>query len=61
MIVSWKPYNKNDYIKFGTCSFEIVEDYTYFSTLLMSKRELKWVMQKRIRNASRAYYAFFLY
>jgi len=29
MIASRKPYNENEYVKFGTYNFEIVKDYIY--------------------------------
>jgi hypothetical protein len=40
MLVSQKPYNKNEYIKLGTDKFEIVKDYTYLGTILTIKNEL---------------------
>jgi hypothetical protein len=41
MIVSWKPYNENEYIKLHTYNFEIVKDYAYFGTILTNKNELR--------------------
>jgi hypothetical protein len=34
MIISWEPYNKNEYAKLGTYNFETVRDYTYLGTIL---------------------------
>jgi hypothetical protein len=37
LIVSRKPYNKNEYVKLGTCNFAVVKDYTYHGTILTNK------------------------
>jgi hypothetical protein len=57
VIVSRKPYNKNECIKLGTYNFEIVKDYLpwYDSNIQKWKKTRDW---KRIMNANRAYYAF---
>lgn len=58
MIVSWKPYDENEYVKLFTYNFKIVKDHAYLGTIVASKKELRWEVEKRIRNANRAYYAF---
>ena len=60
MIASWKYYNENEYVKFGTYNSEMVEDYTtYLTTILTNKNELRPEAEKSIMNANanRAYYA----
>jgi hypothetical protein len=47
----------DDDVKLGTCNFEIVKDYTYLGTILVSKKELRQVMEKGIRNANVVYNA----
>jgi hypothetical protein len=37
-----------------------VKECTYLGTILTSKKKLRRVMEKRIRNANRAYYEFLL-
>ena len=32
IIVSWKPYRENEYVKLSTYNFEILKDYTYINT-----------------------------
>jgi hypothetical protein len=55
--VSWKPYNKNECIKLGTCNFEIVKEYL-LGTILTYNNEWRLEIGKRNVNANRAYYAF---
>jgi hypothetical protein len=57
MTVPWKPYNKNECGKRGTCNSEIVKDYTYIGSILTNKIELRPEIAKRITNAKWAYYA----
>ena len=51
------PYNENEYVNFGTCSFEIVKDCTYLGTVLTNKNKSRPKIEKRITNEKRAYYA----
>ena len=37
MIVSQKPYNKNEYVKLGTQYLEIIKDHTYLGPILKIK------------------------
>jgi hypothetical protein len=60
MIMSQKPYNENENIKIGAYSFEIVKEYTYVGTILTNKNEIRPETEKRITNATRAYYALLL-
>ena len=57
VIVSQKPYNKNEQVKLGTNNFEIVEDYTCLGIIVTNKNKLRPEIEKRIMNPNRAYYA----
>jgi hypothetical protein len=55
MIVSQKPYTENEYVKTGTCNFEIVKHCTYLAKILTNKNELRPEIEKRITNVNTAY------
>jgi hypothetical protein len=57
MIVSRKPYNKNEKVKRCTYNFDIVKDYTYLGIILINKNDLTPEIEKKITNPNRAYYA----
>jgi hypothetical protein len=40
VIVSQKPYTENEYVKTGTCNFEIMKHCTYLARILTNKNEL---------------------
>ena len=46
MIILWKPYNGNEYVKLGTFNFEIVKGFTYLGTILTNKNELRPEIEK---------------
>jgi hypothetical protein len=56
MIVSWKPYNKNEYENLGTYNSEILKDYTYLGKILENNNELRQEIEKKAPNANTAYY-----
>jgi len=41
VIVSWKLYNENGYVKLGTYNFEIVKDCTHFGRVLTGTNKLR--------------------
>ena len=38
VIVSWEPYHENEYVKLGTCNFEMVKDISWYNT-----NKWKWI------------------
>jgi len=46
MIVSWQPYNGNEYVKLGTYNFDIMRDYMYLGTILINKNDLRPEIKK---------------
>jgi hypothetical protein len=54
VVVSQKLYSGNEFVKTGTYNFEVVNDCTYFGTVLTNKYELRPEMEERITNANRA-------
>jgi hypothetical protein len=57
VIVSWKPYNVNEYVKLGMYYFEIINDCLYLGTILTNKNKLRSEIAKIITNTNGAYYA----
>jgi len=57
MTVAQKPYSDVESTKLHTYNCEIVEDYTYFGTILTHKNDLRLDIVKRITNAYILYYA----
>jgi hypothetical protein len=47
MIVSWEPYNGNEYVKLGTYNFETMRNYTYLGTILINENELRPEIKKK--------------
>ena len=61
MIVSWKPYGENEYVKLGTYNFKIVKDHAYLGTILINKKELRWEVEKELGMQIEHIMHFFLY
>jgi hypothetical protein len=61
MILSWEPYNKNEYLKLGIYNFEIVKVYTYLGTVWTHKYELLSKTEKELRMAVERIMNFFCY
>jgi len=47
-----KAYTENEYVKTGTCNFEIVKHCTYLARILSNKNELRPETEKRITNVN---------
>ena len=57
MTVAQKSYSDHQSSKLHTYNCEIVDDYTYFGTILTHKNDLRLEIAKRITNAYIAYYS----